>query len=195
MSELDTLFEEFDQAENLAQAPVEAAQPKAEAAESKAPKEKYAKSMLFVRGIPKDATNQELEEYFSNIGPVRSCFVVGEKKPEKPAKADKDADSKDAEAEAKDAEPKDGDNKEEPKKDDDTAKAEPVKNRGFGFVQFVLAEDAARAVAELAEVKFRGEKRLMFDFAIRKNAQDGEDPASKQQHQQTPAKRTRPESS
>ncbi|KAJ2685352.1 RNA recognition motif-containing protein [Coemansia spiralis] len=195
MSELDTLFEEFDQAENLAQAPVEAAQPKAEAAESKAPKEKYAKSMLFVRGIPKDATNQELEEYFSNIGPVRSCFVVGEKKPEKPAKADKDADSKDAEAEAKDAEPKDGDNKEEPKKDDDAAKAEPVKNRGFGFVQFVLAEDAARAVAELAEVKFRGEKRLMFDFAIRKNAQDGEDPASKQQHQQTPAKRTRPESS
>ncbi|KAJ2751633.1 RNA recognition motif-containing protein [Coemansia pectinata] len=191
MSELDTLFEEFDQAESVAQAPIEAAPPKAESAEAKAPKEKYAKSMLFVRGIPKNATNQELEEYFSNIGPVRSCFVVGEKKPEKPAKADKDAESKDAEA--KDAEAKDGDNKEEPKKDDASVKEEPVKNRGFGFVQFVLAEDAARAVAELSEVKFRGEKRLMFDFAIRKNAQDGEEPAGKQQ-QHTPAKRTRPES-
>ncbi|KAJ2325683.1 RNA recognition motif-containing protein, partial [Coemansia sp. RSA 2681] len=87
MSGLDTLFEEFDQAESLAQAPAETTQlPTAEPAISKAPREKYSKSGLFVRGIPKDATNQELEEYFSNIGPVRSCFVIGEKKPEKPAK-------------------------------------------------------------------------------------------------------------
>ncbi|KAJ2576426.1 RNA recognition motif-containing protein, partial [Coemansia sp. RSA 1836] len=194
MSGLDTLFEEFDQAESLAQAPAETTQlPAAEPAISKAPREKYSKSGLFVRGIPKDATNQELEEYFSNIGPVRSCFVIGEKKPEKPAKdaESKDAESKDAEpkdAQGKDAEAKDGDSKEEPKKDEVAA---PVKNRGFGFVQFVLAEDAARAVTELAEVKFRGVKRLMFDYSIHKHAQDREDPSSKQH---TPAKRARPES-
>ncbi|KAJ2908723.1 RNA recognition motif-containing protein, partial [Coemansia aciculifera] len=189
MSELDTLFDEFDQAESIAQTPAETAQPAAESAVpavSKAPREKYSKSGLFVRGIPKDATNQELEEYFSNIGPVRSCFVIAEKKPEKPAEA-KDTESKDAEA--KDAEAKDGDSKEEPKKDEVVA---PVKNRGFGFVQFVLAEDAARAVTELADVKFRGVKRLMFDYSIHKHAQDRDDPAAKPQ---VPVKRTRPESS
>ncbi|KAJ2744683.1 RNA recognition motif-containing protein [Coemansia sp. BCRC 34301] len=183
MSELDTLFEEFDQVESVAQAPAETTQQVIEPVVSKAPREKYSKSGLFVRGIPKDATNQELEEYFSNIGPVRSCFVIAEKKPEKPAK---DAEPKDAEA--KDAETKDDDSTDEPKKDEVVA---PVKNRGFGFVQFVLAEDAARAVTELAEVKFRGVKRLMFDYSIHKHAQDPSNPASKQQF---PAKRARPES-
>ncbi|KAJ2002107.1 RNA recognition motif-containing protein [Coemansia sp. RSA 2322] len=191
-TELDTLFDKFDQAESEVQAPAaasaEATQSQAVSTVAKAPKEKYAKSMLFVRGIPKDATNQELEEYFSNIGPVRSCFVVGEKKPEAPAKADKDAETKDDTKDDGSTEPADAKGNEPKKDDDDSAKVVPVKNRGFGFVQFVLPEDAVRAVAELAEVKFRGTKRLMFDFAIRKNAQDGEEvskPAA------TPAKRTR----
>ena len=34
---------------------------------------------LFVRRIPTGTTNQELEEYFSNYGPLRSCFVVDKK--------------------------------------------------------------------------------------------------------------------
>ena len=34
---------------------------------------------LFVRRIPSGTTNQELEEFFSNYGPLRSCFVVDKK--------------------------------------------------------------------------------------------------------------------
>ncbi|KAJ3104804.1 RNA recognition motif-containing protein [Phlyctochytrium planicorne] len=36
----------------------------------------HAKSTLFVRGIPFEATSAALEEFFSAVGPVRSCFVV-----------------------------------------------------------------------------------------------------------------------
>lgn len=150
-TELDTLFTEFNQEEALAGAKCHGDSEdsaKTKKLNQEAPAEKYAKSMLFVRGVPKDATNQELEEYFSNVGPVRSCFVVTEKKPAATAE----------------------DVKEEKEEDKEKANAdEPVRNRGFGFVQFVLAEDAARAVEELSEAKFRGKKRLMLDFAIRKN--------------------------
>ncbi|XP_053572304.1 RNA-binding protein 28 [Bombina bombina] len=38
---------------------------------------------LFVRGLPAEATNERLEELFSETGPVRQCFVVREKGAEK----------------------------------------------------------------------------------------------------------------
>ncbi|KAJ1742243.1 RNA recognition motif-containing protein [Coemansia sp. RSA 989] len=145
MSELDTLFDTFDQQDLLEQTSTATAS--AEAKKTSQPPEKYAKSMLFVRGIPKDATNEEFEEFFSNVGPVRSCFVVSDKNTEESegmAEGDKDAKS-------------------------------TSKNRGFGFVQFVLAEDAARAIDELAEVKFRDKKRLLLDFAMRKGMQEPAD--------------------
>ncbi|KAJ2844160.1 RNA recognition motif-containing protein, partial [Coemansia brasiliensis] len=145
MSELDTLFDTFDQQELLEQTSTAAAS--TESKKTSQPPEKYAKSMLFVRGVPKDATNEELEEFFSNVGPVRSCFVVGDKNTEESEgmpDGDKDAKS-------------------------------TGKNRGFGFVQFVLAEDAARAIEELAEVKFRDKKRLMLDFAMRKGMREPTD--------------------
>ncbi|KAI9505195.1 RNA recognition motif-containing protein [Coemansia spiralis] len=154
MVELDSLFDQLDQEEAaLAQEALEESQQTNDAGSTSQPVEKYAKSMLFVRGIPKDATNGELEEYFSNVGPIRSCFVVTEKAAEAPA-ADAD------------------DNKDEDAKDVAASKASAVKNRGFGFVQFVLAEDATRAIEELADVKFRDEKRLMLDFAMKKNMRD-----------------------
>ncbi len=34
---------------------------------------------LFVRNLPYDATNESLESIFSEIGPVKSAFVVAEK--------------------------------------------------------------------------------------------------------------------
>lgn len=34
---------------------------------------------LFVSPLPAEATNQRLEEIFSEIGPVKQCFVVKEK--------------------------------------------------------------------------------------------------------------------
>lgn len=39
----------------------------------------HSKATLFVRNIPYDATNHELEEFFSDLGPIRSCFVVMDK--------------------------------------------------------------------------------------------------------------------
>ncbi|KAJ1719995.1 RNA recognition motif-containing protein, partial [Coemansia erecta] len=178
MSALDSLFDELDQTELQAKAPKE--QP---SSATKQPEEKYTKSTLFVRGIPKNATNEELSEFFSDIGPIRSCFIVTEKSETATAAADAGADAADtAEAETADKEAKD---------------VKPVKStatlgkaKGFGFVQYVLAEDAARAIKELSELKFRDEKRLMLDFAMKKNsaAQEGEDKKKKA------GKRTRPES-
>ncbi|CAO3693386.1 unnamed protein product [Rhizopus stolonifer] len=42
----------------------------------------HAKLTLFVRGLPFNATNADLEEFFAEIGPVRKCFVVTERKEE-----------------------------------------------------------------------------------------------------------------
>ncbi|KAG2173696.1 hypothetical protein INT43_005116 [Umbelopsis isabellina] len=46
----------------------------------------HSKATLFVRNIPYDATNHELEEFFSDLGPIRSCFVVMDKSQEDAAK-------------------------------------------------------------------------------------------------------------
>lgn len=46
----------------------------------------HSKATLFVRNIPYDATNQELEEFFSDLGPIRSCFVVTDKTQEETEK-------------------------------------------------------------------------------------------------------------
>lgn len=34
---------------------------------------------IFVASLPESATNERLEEIFSEIGPVKQCFVVREK--------------------------------------------------------------------------------------------------------------------
>ncbi|KAI8801388.1 hypothetical protein BJ742DRAFT_716002 [Cladochytrium replicatum] len=92
-----------------------------------------SKNTLFVRGIPPDATTADLESFFSEIGPLRSCFVVSTN-PNNAA----------------------GDSSLAP-------------HRGFGFVQFALAEDATRAVSELKGSQFMGKKPLRLEFAMRRN--------------------------
>ncbi|KAJ2077396.1 RNA recognition motif-containing protein [Coemansia sp. RSA 988] len=161
MSGLDTLFDEFDLKDIPKQTELAPSEANDKTKAKSQPLEKYAKSTLFVRGLPKSATNEELETFFSNIGPVRSCFVVAKKIDESAA---------------------DEPIVEEPGAKsitDETAKADGAKkaqlgNRGFGFVQFVLAEDAARAIEELADTKFRNKKRLMLDFAMKKHARASE---------------------
>ncbi len=37
------------------------------------------KSTLFVRNLPFDATNTELETFFGTVGPIKACFVVTDK--------------------------------------------------------------------------------------------------------------------
>ncbi|KAJ2711292.1 RNA recognition motif-containing protein, partial [Coemansia spiralis] len=158
MSELDALFDKLDQGGAPDQAPAAPAEgsglPAAKAKAKAPPAEKYSKSMLFVRGIPRDATNSELEGFFSSVGPVRSCFVVGVKT-EQPAGDGDAGDAVDAGA--------------------DKVSGDKAGNRGFGFVQYVLAEDATRAIEELGEAKFRDRRPLMLDFAMRKHAQTGGD--------------------
>jgi RNA recognition motif-containing protein len=100
-----------------------------------------ANTTLFVRNLPFDADNGELETFFSNIGPIRSCFVV--------------LDSKHSEKQSDEDFIKD-------------LKEKKVRNKGFGFVTFVVAEDAQRAIEEGANIKFRGERKLKLDFAVNK---------------------------
>ncbi|KAI9137165.1 hypothetical protein BKA69DRAFT_504154 [Paraphysoderma sedebokerense] len=95
---------------------------------------KRAKSTLFVRNLPFDATNEEFEDFFSEVGPIRSCFVVQDK---------------------------------EKSGNEESDKSKPM-NKGFGFINFAQAEDAARAITELSKKKFRGERRLRIEFAIKK---------------------------
>ncbi|OUM69010.1 hypothetical protein PIROE2DRAFT_28990, partial [Piromyces sp. E2] len=91
-----------------------------------------AKATLFVRGLPHDATNDQLEAFFSEVGPVRSCFVVMENLPE---------DKKDIKR----------------------------LNKGYGFVQYAIPEDATRAIEELKNKKFREERILRMELALKKN--------------------------
>ncbi|RUS22492.1 hypothetical protein BC937DRAFT_88752 [Endogone sp. FLAS-F59071] len=116
-------------------------------ASSKHDASQHSKSNLFVRNIPYDATSAELEAFFSELGPVRSCFVVLDNAPQLP----------------------------EPVLAGETAEAkkrrEAPKNKGYGFVQYALPEDADRAVKDLAEVKFRGERKLKIEHALKRGVQ------------------------
>jgi len=40
---------------------------------------KSTSKTLFVRNLPYSATNEQLEELFSDIGPIKRCFVVKNK--------------------------------------------------------------------------------------------------------------------
>ncbi|KAJ3153341.1 RNA recognition motif-containing protein [Geranomyces michiganensis] len=53
------------------------------AAEADINAEGRSRTTLFVSTIPFHATSAQLEEFFSDIGPVRSCFVVADRKAEK----------------------------------------------------------------------------------------------------------------
>lgn len=107
----------------------------------------YSNTTLFVRNLPYDATNPELETFFSNIGPIRSCFVV------------------------LDSSHKDTQTDEDFIKD---LKEKKIRNKGFGFVTFVVAEDAARAIKEAEKIKFRDARKLKLEFAVKRNVVKGQ---------------------
>ncbi|KAF9377712.1 RNA recognition motif-containing protein [Podila verticillata] len=112
-----------------------------------------SKSTLFVRGLPYEATSAQLEEFFSEVGPVRSCFVVLDRSAEQIATEDGGAEKGTAAA----------------------AKA-PPKNKGFGFVQFVLPEDADKAINELRGTKFLKQRPLIMEKAVKKSHEEGDKP-------------------
>ncbi|KAF9307095.1 RNA recognition motif-containing protein [Mortierella antarctica] len=112
-----------------------------------------SKSTLFVRGLPYEATSAQLEEFFGEVGPVRSCFVVLDRSAEQIATEDGGAEKGTAAA----------------------AKA-PLKNKGFGFVQFVLPEDADKAINELRGTKFLKQRPLIMEKAVKKSHEEGDKP-------------------
>ncbi|KAG0348094.1 RNA recognition motif-containing protein, partial [Podila humilis] len=115
-----------------------------------------SKSTLFVRGLPYEATSAQLEEFFSEVGPVRSCFVVLDRSAEQIATED-------------------GDDKTKGIAEAASAKA-PLKNKGFGFVQFVLPEDADKAINDLRGTKFLKQRPLIMEKAVKKSQEDGDKP-------------------
>ncbi|KAF9901274.1 RNA recognition motif-containing protein [Linnemannia zychae] len=125
--------------------------------------ENTSKSTLFVRGLPYDATSAQLEAFFSEVGPVRSCFVV----------LDRSAEQIAAES------PSDEANKSGIAAAAATAAKSAPKNKGFGFVQFVLPEDADKAITELRGTKFLKQRPLIMEKAVKKS-HDGEDKPKKE---------------
>jgi nucleolar protein 4 len=41
--------------------------------------EVYSKNTIFVSTLPFDATKEDIEEFFSSVGPIRSCFIIKNK--------------------------------------------------------------------------------------------------------------------
>lgn len=77
---------------------------------------------VFVRGIDASVTDEALQEFFSEIGPVKKAFLV---------KRGKDG-----------------------------------PHRGFGFVQFAIQDDAARAAADLHGKELAGRKLKVRCVAV-----------------------------
>ncbi|KAF8955152.1 RNA recognition motif-containing protein [Entomortierella lignicola] len=123
--------------------------------------ENTSKSTLFVRGLPYDATSAQLEAFFSEVGPVRSCFVVLDRSAEQTAaEAPEGEDNKAGIAAA-------------------AAAKGPQKNKGYGFVQFVLPDDADKAINDLRGVKFLKQRPLIMEKAVKKS-HDGEEKPKKE---------------
>ena len=82
---------------------------------------------MHVASLPSSYTSEQLSDLFSDIGPIKSAFVVTEKAPLPDAAA--------AQASSSNATP--------------VAHTAPLTSRRFGFVKFVLQEDAERAISDL----------------------------------------------
>src|SRR4051812_19773302 len=133
----------------------------------------YSKTTLFVRRIPYDATNSEFEAFFSKLGPLRSCFLVKDKEePNNALVINNSINYNDSIV------PPVGSSSKKvipPKeivhsvKDTEKYLQKEEKNKGFGFVQYVLAQDAEKALKELKKVKFKGKSTLKMEYAIKKH--------------------------
>ncbi|KAF9985780.1 RNA recognition motif-containing protein, partial [Modicella reniformis] len=136
--------------------------------------ENTSKSTLFVRGLPFDASNEQLEAFFSEIGPVRSCFVVLDRSGQQSATESSDG--------------------KENKSGVAVATKTPSKNKGYGFVQFVLPDDADKAINELRGVKFLKQRPLLIEKAVKKT-HDGESKPKKELNLKPKGKNDKPKKS
>ncbi|KAJ1659853.1 RNA recognition motif-containing protein [Dispira simplex] len=122
-----------------------------------------SKTTLFVCGIPRDATSADLEAFFSEIGPLRSCFVVTEQQKQK--RTDK-SNQDDDEATGALIKLTDGGHQ---------SFDEKLANKGYGFVRFALEADAVTALEELSQKKFMDKAVLKMESAIRRTRTTGTD--------------------
>ena len=112
-----------------------------------------SKNTLFVSGIPFEATTDDLTHFFSEVGPLRSCFVI---KPKSLGSSDRIKEDGSISNNSSI-----NNNRE---KDPDQMK----NNNGCGYVHFALAEDAERALKELKKKKFMEKRFLRMNFALPK---------------------------
>lgn len=99
---------------------------------------------LFFRNVPFECERGQVEAFFAEFGPLESCFLISATLKQKDEQA---AAAPDQHA--------------------------PPKHSGYGFVKFATAEDAKRAVEELAKrhgVRKLGGRRLHVEFSVRKSA-------------------------
>lgn len=91
---------------------------------------------IFVRGLPFDLADAELEDAFARVGPVKSAFAV-------------------------------------------KAAGDALRNRGFGIVQYALAEDARRAVEEMDGTSLRG-RTLRVEMALKRSVRNSVEETAQQ---------------
>ncbi|KAG2459998.1 RBM28 protein, partial [Polypterus senegalus] len=130
-----------------------------------------ASTTLFVRNLPDSATSARLEEVFSDIGPVRECFVVKEKGSGKCKGYGYVTFSlpEDSEQALKTVKEYDGlkINVSIAKKKSDQKKKDG-KMRGFAFVLFKNVQEASRALAAMNLKEIKG-RPVAVDWVIAKD--------------------------
>jgi nucleolar protein 4 len=62
-------------AQEILSEPLSALKPAEKSKESK-PSEIHSRATLFVSRFPFETTSEQLESFFSEIGPVKSCFII-----------------------------------------------------------------------------------------------------------------------
>lgn len=133
----------------------------------------HSKNTIFVRGLPDTATDNDLVDFFSEVGPVRTCFIVRERAPMVP-----EASSSQAKDDTEDNEIRKMTVQNNLSMEKATVTVANLaassgtatgRSKGFGFVTFALAEHAEKAIIQLKNVKMLGMRYLKLEYAMKKS--------------------------
>lgn len=107
---------------------------------------------LYIKGIPKDATDEELKQFFAALGEVRNARImrklVVKSEPQPQLTQEEQSSSAQATAEIP----------------EESKKEELGESLGFGYVSFLSAEAAAKAKLETKTMPFKGQILFVNQF-------------------------------